>query len=651
MKLKRTGNRLNKSKGSFSVVRCLLAVLFCCGGNLYAKPDLIEFENIEEKFIGKKCLFIEDVNHSYSIQDIWKKYQKNEFAPCEKSVFVRLASESSFWFAFSIKSTSMDEAWLNINNIALDSIHYYKLNHKGEVIRSRLGGHLASLKNAYNNTFTFREPLIDSGDSTTYNFFIKVHSVSTVEVPIEVGNYDSLMQSKWYNEFFALFFVGALSIMFIYNCFIFFYTKERVYLYYLLYIICIIFTTSFLNNFPIIEYILGTKFTYHYILIWIAPGFIFIGLLFIEYLNLKERYPKMYYIFFTEMMVLFGISLLNLFMSGPELATVYSAFAALVLMSSLFFGYLCLDIRSAGSILFTLGWTIMVVSCLIYILVINGLLEYHLILRNSMYFGIFIEVVLFSISLAKQANDLRMKYKILNNELVHKNEELILTNDSLDSYNYHVNHDLKSTLGNISSLTIMASKYFKRKDFDKVHEIAERILKVSIQGKETVQRFLSLGSSEKELLSGEKENINLSDKIEDLLERNQLTSKINIHVSHLDFIVLNKRMFDEIFLNLITNTIKFNVNFPQAEIKLFETKKSYTLIYTDNSIGIDIEKNGHKLFQPFTKIIFNKNGVGLGLYLIKRLLNNSGGKIEVKSSLNEGIEFIIELQKHKNKIF
>ena len=65
---------------------------------------------------------------------------------------------------------------------------------------------------------------------------------------------------------------------------------------------------------------------------------------------------------------------------------------------------------------------------------------------------------------------------------------------------------------------------------------------------------------------------------------------------------------------------------------------------SDNGLGIDLERNGHKLFKMFTRLHANHvEGTGLGLYLIKRIIERHGGSIKAESKPGIGSRFIVTL--------
>ena len=617
----------------------ILCIMMFSGLNcLASSTETIHYKAHSTGYIGENVLFYENPYRGGTMHDTWAKYKNGKFKDCEKPVFARAPSESEFWFVFSVMSESEEDVWLNVNSSTYDSLCLYKVNRYGRVIDSIQTGNYKSWSDRIVSSPTFWFPLISAKDTTTYHYFVRVITSTSIEIPMVLGDMASIIEVRRTEEYMSMIFTGALFLMFIYNCFLFFYSKENVYMYYLLYIFCIILVTTFLNNFPIVEYILGHQFTYDYILAWVTPGYVFIGLLFTEYLKLKDKYPVFYRIFLINILILVCMGLSHFFISYPILKNMYMLFAGWILVLSLLTGYICLDKKSLGSVLFIIGWTIMAVSCLVYLLTIHDIVNYNLLTRNAMYFGIIIEIIFFSLSLAKYSDNLILEHADLNRKLKAKNEELIMVNESLDSFNYHINHDLKSTFGNISSLVMMVSKYTGKKDFHKVIEISNRILKVSIQGKETVMRFLSLGEGEYSITSGKQAKIIPELEISKIVEANGLETKVDMEViaDKVLFLTLNEKLFHTIFLNLITNSVKYSENFPVIKIKISETPEKYILIHEDNGIGIDIEKYGDKLFQPFTRINqLRVPGTGLGLYLLKRIVSRHKGTIKVQSELNK----------------
>jgi signal transduction histidine kinase len=104
--------------------------------------------------------------------------------------------------------------------------------------------------------------------------------------------------------------------------------------------------------------------------------------------------------------------------------------------------------------------------------------------------------------------------------------------------------------------------------------------------------------------------------------------------------------FNQIILNLIANAIdscsEKKINDNKVIVKIFEEDGKAVLVVKDNGIGIKTE-NLEKIFEPFYTTKNTMSGIGLGLSLVKRIIEKDfGGMIRVKSEFGEGAEFTVE---------
>lgn len=67
------------------------------------------------------------------------------------------------------------------------------------------------------------------------------------------------------------------------------------------------------------------------------------------------------------------------------------------------------------------------------------------------------------------------------------------------------------------------------------------------------------------------------------------------------------------------------------------------LSVTDNGLGLNMKKDGQKLFSMFKRIHTDAEGSGMGLFVIKSMVEDRGGGIHVKSKLDEGTSFFVTL--------
>lgn len=126
---------------------------------------------------------------------------------------------------------------------------------------------------------------------------------------------------------------------------------------------------------------------------------------------------------------------------------------------------------------------------------------------------------------------------------------------------------------------------------------------------------------------------------------NELDSSVNVQC--------NPDMLKSVFLNLITNAIKFS--YPHGKIVVSgekADKNTYDIYFTDEGVGIDEQKIQEKLDENnsySTLGTANEQGTGLGLILVKNILEKSGGTIRAYNNKGKGATFVITLAMNKEK--
>jgi signal transduction histidine kinase len=625
-------------------VLTFFAWLFCF--SIYS-ADIISVNTPESRIIGKDVLYFEDESKGISLNKAIQLSSSGEFETCDKDVFATPSSPSAHWFTFTVASHIEDELWINVVNQGFNRINFYLLNEQGDLMDSVTTGAEFPIDTRMRKSKTFWFNLFEEEEVGVKTVFLQIEFSGILEVPILLGGYENLVEVEDESEVYAIMFIGALLVMLLYNIFLGFFSKDRVYLYYTGYIVWMLVITTHVNNYPIMPNIFGSYFTYQFLFVWIAPVAIFTALFIIRYLELDKYARKGAIVIRISAAFSFGIGFSNLFIPAGYLTNVYQLSTVLLLMICMFVAFQQWANGRRRAKFYAIGWTINIISVFVFIAVSNGLLPYNSLSRNSMYFGAFCELVIFSIALAERLNELKKKQEILNKKLAIVNENLVVSNESLDSFNYHVSHDLKTVLNNSNALTRMIKKYNLKKDHEKVEEIAEKLIGVTQNGVETVQSFLSLSTINALNQTNELEELNLAEEIKAIVLLNGLENDIKVDIikNELKSIYIHEKAFHSIFMNLFTNTIKFNKQEPRAEIEFLRINGFIQFIYKDNGVGIDLEKNGNIVFAPFQRIKGDllTEGSGVGMYLVKRMVENYGGSIEVQSRLNEGVKFIITL--------
>ncbi|MDQ3395964.1 MAG: ATP-binding protein, partial [Bacteroidota bacterium] len=115
--------------------------------------------------------------------------------------------------------------------------------------------------------------------------------------------------------------------------------------------------------------------------------------------------------------------------------------------------------------------------------------------------------------------------------------------------------------------------------------------------------------------------------------------KLNIDLEEKEIKLLKKNL-RSIILNLLSNAVKFRSYDRELEVSIRSQRVDGFIVLSvqDNGIGIAKEKVS-KLFTKFHRLHdldLNVEGTGIGLYLVKKIISNAGGGIEVESTLGKG---------------
>ena len=245
------------------------------------------------------------------------------------------------------------------------------------------------------------------------------------------------------------------------------------------------------------------------------------------------------------------------------------------------------------------------------------------------------------------AKDITHK-KELENERVAILSELFEANNKLKQLNYTTSHDLRSPLNNLLSLVDLID-LTKIEDEETLKLI--QFIRLSAEGlKTSLNSFVD--TFKQNDISGRKlEEVDfhtIFQKVQNSISTLIQNARAELHLdfSGLESVWFNAAYMESIFLNFITNSIKYarpHVS-PIISIVTDQRNGEKTLTYSDNGLGIDLEKFGHLIFNLNQKFHDNEDSKGVGLYLVYNYVTNLGGSISVDSKVNEGTTFTIKFK-------
>ncbi|MGE8427802.1 MAG: ATP-binding protein [Sphingobacterium sp.] len=229
-------------------------------------------------------------------------------------------------------------------------------------------------------------------------------------------------------------------------------------------------------------------------------------------------------------------------------------------------------------------------------------------------------------------------------EIAQLNKELVRSNNALDTFGYTLTHDLKNPL---SSIKLAAQMMLMKDDLpkDMLRKMALNIMDATALITEMMDKVYQLTQSN--YVAFKTELIDPRNKILNILE----SCKQQFESARLEFVlgetlpILGERtLLYQLFLNLISNAIKYSSKKDRPRVEVYSEKQGQFVHYyiKDNGIGMDIQDDS-TIFDIFKRLPNSQGfeGSGIGLSIVKRIVDRLDAKVAVESELNIGTTFCL----------
>lgn len=219
------------------------------------------------------------------------------------------------------------------------------------------------------------------------------------------------------------------------------------------------------------------------------------------------------------------------------------------------------------------------------------------------------------------------------------------SNEELKNFAHVVSHDLKSPLRSMSALIAWIQEDNQSKFDIETIDNFERLLKKVDKMDHLINGILKYSSIDK--IEDNKQMISLQILVQDIIQIIHVPKNISIRIeSVLPKLFLDKFRAQQLFQNIISNAIKYNDKSKgEIIIDVKEKKFSYVFSIKDNGIGID-QKYHEKIFEVFETLEEpDEDSTGIGLSIVKKIINMFNGEIWLNSEVGIGTTFYVELYK------
>ncbi len=564
----------------------IIIPLFLLFSMLYSKPVTL-YENLKEIDILKYSDIYIDYSKELTINDI--KKNKDLFQINNNSrLSYGYSPDFNVWIRFKLKNGTNKKLQkiLEYDNPLTTHIEFYDLEENSKKIKG-LYFRQNDIKTV-NSTFK-----IDLKPNSEKTFYIKANSqITTLIIKLKIWDYLTFFEKELKHQMILALFFGAMFILGIYNLFIFFFTRDMSYLYYVIYIIGIIvhhllyvgFATIYLLPEYWIEKILELA------PIIVAIPIIALALFTKEFLNIKQ-YSKNYK-FLNFYLILIPISII-FFMLTDDYDKHRNTLTMLLLIYLMGLTLYATIKKNKQAYFILFGWFVFLISGLTMFLSSAGLFNVYEYFPYIVEASFVSEATIFSIALANRINSLQKEKDDANRKLIlHQQNETkrlskkvaIRTKDLKETLIEkelllkELNHRVKNNMQTIVSLIRLQADEIEN---DKLQDILV-----------TIQNRINAMSHLHELLYKQDNisHINTYEYFEILVEevKDSYDKDVDIYLDIKTNIKMEQAVYCGLILNeLLTNSFKYA--FPNfigtVDIKLTKEQNKITLIVKDNGIG------------------------------------------------------------------
>ena len=224
------------------------------------------------------------------------------------------------------------------------------------------------------------------------------------------------------------------------------------------------------------------------------------------------------------------------------------------------------------------------------------------------------------------------------------NEELNRKNQDLTEFAYTLSHDLKNPLSNIMVLTDLAKKTEDKTLFLEKIATSAHVIDDIVRG---LMQIVDVDQD----VSTQIKTLNFQEIIDRLAAEYLPGGAADTHIRtdlREERIHYVEPYLNSILRNLISNAVKYQAEERPLQLTIATRRQDdyVVLSVADNGIGMDLTRHESNLFKPFRRFTQQRTGKGIGLHLIKKMIEKNGGRIEVTSTVGQGTTFHCYLKRY-----
>ena len=412
-----------------SVLNYLSISLFIClfiSTTANAQSPLEIQKGVLQKNFGKQLFLYEDTANSLNIETAINESRFQKAATVVPNLGV---SSSTYWLKFSaVNRSGNDDVMLQLLLPTIDFVDFYLVNSKKQIINiDTTGDRRVYSSRKFDNpiySFQFKMQPVE-----TYELYLKISGGEQLQAPLILGNLESFIP-EFENSFmiFGLY-IGVISVMFVYNLFLYVSTGDKSYLYYIIYIFIISLTQANFQGFAFKYLWPESQWLSTYAVYILSSLAALTAIEFMkQFLHTDYYVPKMHKIL-TIFYVPYIIAVIAAFSGYLNFG--YQTIQITAVVAAIYMLIVAFRVYAKGynpAKFFLLAWSVFLVGVCTFVLKDYNLLPYNTFTYNMMPFGSALEVTLLSFALADKINTFKKEKEASQAEalrVITENERLV----------------------------------------------------------------------------------------------------------------------------------------------------------------------------------------------------------------------------------
>lgn len=414
--------------------------------------------------------FLVDPTGQSTINDMVLSNQRGEFQSANKKPINFSINDSVVWFTCKVNTTTEPLYISPGNESTVWEVALYFKNPEGKFEESLTYDHLN--RDFQKGVLPFRTVALELPDNYDGSVYLRLASQRHKNFSLKVGNLTSMTSYLIQKEMIPIGFIAIMLSIFIYNVFLLVSTKDLIYIPYLLYVLFISYAIPFHGGYVLFS----AKWMWQSMPLyttWTSLGYLIASVFAILYLDLKNIAPRF------NNWIIFLSAILIVFIPIIDITGMFDfSFVSKILSLTSFIFYLSL--WSAGvyawvkgrqnAKFYVVGWLFALSSMILFILSVNGIIEYTNFVEQSFFYGFAIEAVLFAFAIGGRMNMLRLEKRALEAEHINYITE---QNRLLAKQSFMNSHLLRTPLSRVLGLVNLLKSTISKEENDEYVSLVE----------------------------------------------------------------------------------------------------------------------------------------------------------------------------------